>query len=45
MLFVAVFLLGHALLLLGNETLAVGDEEGLKIGEEVLLGDAQVPIK
>lgn len=44
-MFVEVFLFGKTLLLLGDKTLAVGNEEGLEVGEQVLLGDAQVPIK
>ena len=45
LLFVAVFLFGQTFLLFGDKTLPVGDEKGLEVGEEVLLGDAQVPIK
>lgn len=45
LLFVAVFLFGETFLLLGDETLAVGNKEGLEVGEQVLLGDAQVPIQ
>lgn len=45
LLFVAVFFFGETILLLGDETLAVGNEKRLEVGEKILLGDAQVPIK
>jgi hypothetical protein len=44
LLLVKVFLL-ETFLLSGNETLAVGTQEGLEISEEVLLSDEQVPVE
>ena len=44
-MFVEIFLIGDTFLLLGYQALAVGDEKRLEISEEILLGDAQVPVQ
>jgi hypothetical protein len=44
-LFVAVFFFGFAFAVLRDETLAVGEEEGLEVLEEILFLDAEIPVE